>query len=539
VGSVTSTLFDIDLYIYTDLSSQPVPGRPGDAKQWYTENVLGGREIQLVYSIAFPQEGTLYLYAQVDTSDRIAEADETNNIYLLEPPYVTVDVGCYVLFNDGMEGDVSGWTTQEIVDEGPDTAEFDTIEYGDGHVWWVDDPAYGLQTYLISPPIPVPSGLANVQLRFWHQMMAETVAGTPYDGGWLEYNIDNGGWNDVTAAMFASGGYNGITGDNCPSPSHEAWTKVIAWQEVVVNIPITGTTGEHTIRFRWHFEGDYASGALDNVMVGNCQEPPPPPPPGSDDCVTVFQDSFSGTLSQWAVSSPNYVYINNGRLRLRVQNAVASEEYAMAAQDINLSGYQWATLSYFWWTQALDLGEWGEVRVSDDGGSTWTTVATYYGTNSGSASVTLPGLYGVNLTSNFRIEFRVRADRWQAGNYERFEVDNVVLETCDTAPPPPPQTGTGNIEGTTRYYDEDFGQYFYVSGVDIWATCTDCVPTQGPVYTYSLGNYTYGFWNLPVGTYDIYAESIINSDLYADLITGVQVQDGTTTTQHIVLEMVY
>ncbi|NIO00033.1 MAG: hypothetical protein GTN93_18695, partial [Anaerolineae bacterium] len=28
MGSVTSTLFDIDFYIYTDLSSQPVPGRP-------------------------------------------------------------------------------------------------------------------------------------------------------------------------------------------------------------------------------------------------------------------------------------------------------------------------------------------------------------------------------------------------------------------------------------------------------------------------------------------------------------------------------
>jgi len=219
MGSVTSTLFDIDLYIYTDLSSQPVPGRPGDAKQWYTENVLGGREIQLVYSIAFPQEGTLYLYAQVDTSDRIVEADETNNIYLLEPPYVTVDVGCYVLFNDDMEAGDGGWTPALGV-EG--TAEFARIEYDSNHVWWVDDPAYGLQTYLISPLIPVPSGLANVQLRFWHQMIAETVAGTPYDGGWLEYNIDDGGWNDVTAAMFASGGYNGITGDNCPSPSHEA-----------------------------------------------------------------------------------------------------------------------------------------------------------------------------------------------------------------------------------------------------------------------------------------------------------------------------
>jgi hypothetical protein len=542
-GSVTSTLFDIDLYIYTDSSSQPVPGRPGDAKQWYTANVLGGREIQLVYSITFPQEGTLYLYAQVDTSDRVAEADETNNIYLLEPPYVTVDVGCYVLFNDDMESGVGGWTTALGV---AGTAEFERIEYGGSYVWWVDDPENGFQTYLISPEIPVPSGLANVQLRFWHHMIAETVAGTPYDGGWLEYNIDGGGWNDVTADMFASGGYNGITGDNCPSPSHEAWTKVIAWQEVVVNIPITGTTGEHTIQFRWHFEGDYALRApdpprgwwIDNVMVGNCQEPPLPPPPGSDDCVTVFQDNFSGTLSQWSVSNPDYVYITDGRLRLRVQNAVTSQEVARAAKDIDL-GYQWAILSYSWWTHALDLGEGGQVWVSDDGGSNWTTVATYYGTNSGSVSVTLPGIYGVNLTSDFMMEFRVQADAWQGGNYERFEVDNVVLEICKTAPPPPPQTETGNIGGTTRYYDEDFGQYFYVSGVDIWATCTDCVPTQSAVYTYSLGDYTYGFWNLPIGTYDIYAESIINNDLYADLITGVQVQDGTTTTQHLVLEMLY
>jgi hypothetical protein len=546
-GSVTSTLFDIDFYIYTDLSSQPTKGRPGDAKQWYTENVPGGAEIQLVYSIAFPQEGTLYLYAQVDTTDRVAEADETNNIYLLEPPYVTVDVGCYVLFDDDMESGGGGWTAQEGRDDAGDTAPFEIIEYGSGnHVWWVDNAVDFLQTYLMSPETSVPSGMANVQLRFWQAMIAEEN----YDGGWLEYRIDGGGWNDVTADMFGSGGYNGQTSSDCPScggTSHEAWTGQIPWwQEVVANVPIPDATVEHTIQFRWHFECDGKWEHLtspngwwiDNVMVGNCQEPPPPPPPGSDDCVTAFQDNFSGTLSQWSVSNPDYVHINSGRLRLRVAGqGQLTREWAQTA-TLNLSGYEWVTLSYSWWTGALDgTDEWGRVRVSDDGGANWKAVTTYHGTDSGSASITLPGAYGVNLTSNFMIEFRVRADRWEPNNYERFEVDNVVLDTCTTVPPPPPQAGTGVIRGTTRYYDENFGQYFYVSGVDVWATQVN--PPGDTYSTYSLTDYTYGFWNLPAGLYDIYAESIINNDLYNDFITGVQVQDGITATQHILLEMVY
>jgi hypothetical protein len=368
-----------------------------------------------------------------------------------------------------------------------------------------------------------------------------------FDGGWLEYRIDGGGWNDVTADMFDSNGYTGITGDTCPSGSHAAWEGTIAGQRVVVNVPDTAMG--HDIQFRWHFECDtwqVPGGTdgwwIDDVTVGTCQEPPPPPPPGSPDCVTAFQDNFGGTLSQWNVSDTSYVYINNGRLRLRVSDLGSSqtEEWARTAQSIDLSGYSWATLSYSWWTNYLDgTDEWGRVRVSDDGGSTWTTVATYYGAGSGSASITLPGAYGVSLTSDFRIEFRVRANRFWNNNWERFEVDNIVLEACTTVPIPDPDPNTGNIVGTTRYYDEDFGQSFYVSGVDVWATCTDCVPPQDAVYTYSLEDYSYGFWNLPVGTYDIYAESVINNDLYNDLISGVQVQDGTTTTQHILLEMVY
>jgi len=234
------------------------------------------------------------------------------------------------------------------------------------------------------------------------------------------------------------------------------------------------------------------------------------------------------------VSSPNYVYINNGRLRLRVQNGVTSQQYARAAQDINILGYQWATLSCSWWTHALDLPESGLIQVSPDGGSTWTTVATYYGTNSGSASITLPGPYGINLTDQFRIEFRVRADAWQADNYERFEVDNVVLEACNTAPPPPPQAGTGNIAGSTSYYDPATSESYDISGVDIWVWRTG----EPFVYTYSLGNYTYGFYNLDVGTYTVYAEAIINNDLYNRTYT-VEVAPDQTITRNIRLTRVY
>jgi len=365
-GSVTSTLFDVDFYVYDSLDSQPVPKRPGDAKQWYTENVPGGTEIQLDFVVTLPYTGTVYLYAQADTTGRVTEGDETNNIYNLESPYVTVDVAA--------------------------------------------------------------------------------------------------------------------SGQTCGEPE---------------------------------------------------------PPPGSKVCATAFQDNFGGDLSQWNGSDPSYVYIESGRLRLRTKHGPTSEEYARTTGSIDLSGYSEATLNYSWWTNALDAGEWGQVRVSDDGGTTWTTVGTYEGTNNGTASITLPGTYGVSLTPNFVIEFRVQADKWQDGNYEYFEVDNVVLATCNVVPIPPQEPNTGNIVGTTRYYDENFGQYFYVSGVDVWATCTSCPPPQDPVYTYSLDDYTYGFWNLPVGTYDIYAESIITNKLCNDTITGVQVTSGATTTQHILLEVVY
>jgi hypothetical protein len=545
-GSVTSTLFDVDFYIYTDLSSQPVPGRPGDAKQWYTENVEGGTEIQLVYSIAFPQEGTLYLYAQVDTTNRVAEADETNNIYLLELPYVTVDVGCNVLFTDYMEDGAGLWTTGV----GPGSVEFARVS-GVSHsgiwAWWVDDVPSQLQSYLISPPITVPPGLGNVQLRFWYSLITEE----DYDGGWLDYRIDTGGWNAVPLDMFDANGYDGDTADTCPSGTHEAWVFNIDWrvdwQEVVATIPIADGTGEHTIQFRWHFECDAEFEApaepdgwwIDDVTVSTCQQPPPPPPPGTDVCVTAFQDSFSGTLSQWSVSNPSYVGINNGRLRLRTQGGGTTSEEVATTVSMDLSGREWAILSYSWWTNALDgTGEWGRVRVSDDGGSTWKMVTTYLGAGYGNASITLPGTYGVSLSDNFMIEFSVRADQWQDGNQEYFEVDNVVVESCDTEPIPPQDPNTGNIGGTTLYYDEDYGQYFYVSGVDVWATQVN--PAGDTYHTYSLDDYNYGFWNLPSGSYNIYAESIINNVLYNDLITGVLVRDdGTTTTRHILLEMVY
>ena len=71
----------------------------------------------------------------------------------------------------------------------------------------------------------------------------------------------------------------------------------------------------------------------------------------------------------------------------------------------------------------------------------------------------------------------------------------------------------------------------------VW--CIDTETGSEVAFATSDDNAQYVLSNLPVGTYDIYAESVINNDLYNDLITGLQVQDGITTTQHILLEMVY
>lgn len=84
---VVSDTFDVDLYV--NPSHTPIlKGQPGQTtaggsspKQWYTEELPNGTSDEVIYVIVPPTAGNYELWAQVDTSDRVSELNEENNIY--------------------------------------------------------------------------------------------------------------------------------------------------------------------------------------------------------------------------------------------------------------------------------------------------------------------------------------------------------------------------------------------------------------------------------------------------------------------------
>jgi hypothetical protein len=87
-------------------------------------------------------------------------------------------------------------------------------------------------------------------------------------------------------------------------------------------------------------------------------------------------------------------------------------------------------------------------------------------------------------------------------NSSEFYVDKITLDICTMQPLPSPiNTSLG---GTTMVNQA------LKSGVNVWA-----YQTNGPVYTtYSIQDGTYHFYNLPAGTYLIYAEYWLSGTRY-------------------------
>ncbi|MCG2787119.1 MAG: carboxypeptidase regulatory-like domain-containing protein [Anaerolineae bacterium] len=141
----------------------------------------------------------------------------------------------------------------------------------------------------------------------------------------------------------------------------------------------------------------------------------------------------SNWATNWVENDPygtagpigNYVGVaGDGRLFLYY----AYPSYERIERSVNLASASSATLSFDWQTISLDGGQLAAVRVSTDG-TNFTTLATYDGSQSGSASINL----GSYLASNTIIRFEAGpgTPNWQTGDY--FYIDNVQIEYAGSA----------------------------------------------------------------------------------------------------------
>ncbi len=163
----------------------------------------------------------------------------------------------------------------------------------------------------------------------------------------------------------------------------------------------------------------------------------------------TFRDEFSSVSysrqdgnANWSIDwnevgdngSPNngqFRVLNNGTLRLRgAGNAPTVLGGPYIEREVDLSGYESATLSFDYRTVGWDAPDDMEIYVSNDGGGSWNLVQTFSG-NQGSTFQNFSTDISIYMSSNTRIAFAEKANQ---GN-DRFFFDNVQIAACVTTLP--------------------------------------------------------------------------------------------------------
>ncbi len=110
-----------------------------------------------------------------------------------------------------------------------------------------------------------------------------------------------------------------------------------------------------------------------------------------------------------------------------VYNAAVASNRTASSPDISTIGRSNITLSFNWRSRGESNADYGLLRLSNDGGVTWTDLPTRYETNNACllASIPIPAIYeGI---PNFRIGFRWINNGNNAGVDPPFTIDNIKL----------------------------------------------------------------------------------------------------------------
>lgn len=173
--------------------------------------------------------------------------------------------------------------------------------------------------------------------------------------------------------------------------------------------------------------------------------PPPPPPPGED---VVYSENFdngsapgwnksSGSTDLWRVSS-DCVSAASGSYKIAFSRSSPNCDYDVGraigwarSPVVDLSGYSqaWVNFNHYWQTESY-AGNFDvmRVQVSSNGGSTWTTVATWNSSDP-NPSVYLSERIDVSsfISSNFRVRFHFDSQDSFANDFLGWYVDDVEV----------------------------------------------------------------------------------------------------------------
>jgi hypothetical protein len=182
------------------------------------------------------------------------------------------------VFEDGVEGDTSGWTTS--VGTGTTNWVVSTARpYTGTKSWLAADVTTSTDQRLTSPAVTLPSGEAPLTLSFYSDLNLEPRSGGGcWDGGMLQISTDNGTtWTQVPNAAMLTDPYTGVAGSGNPASGSSLWCGTRPYKKAVVNLD---SYAGQTVRFRFRTTTDSSEGFtphgwyVDQVKVQSCAATP-------------------------------------------------------------------------------------------------------------------------------------------------------------------------------------------------------------------------------------------------------------------------
>lgn len=288
--------------------------------------------------------------------------------------------------------------------------------YNNSELSWMMSPAIDLSGYGDQTPI----------IEFWQWVWTESATST---------------WDQITFQVSKDGGTTWINKYGPTQRQDTAWNKVTVELDPTYNVA--------NFRMRFYFKSDSSVNKLgwyvDDIGIASFSPPPPTTAytadfENGDGGWTTSVEAGGGTNS-WAWGEPTAHGTYPGGAHSGTSlwatglNAVynANERSLVTSPVIDLSQYAGEglapTLSFWHWIDTeSNTWDWGEVRVSKDGGTTYTTVYQKFGDimNWTQKEIILDPSY---TTDSFRVQYFLRTDG--SGHYAGWFIDDVMVSVSE------------------------------------------------------------------------------------------------------------
>jgi hypothetical protein len=274
------------------------------------------------------------------------------------------EVDFYEEFFDASLSLPTGWSTYSTTEATPLWGVVSTSSQTINNSVFAGCPSVISTKYIESPSIPIPLNAVNLKFSFWQDCDMETG----YDGGTLQFKIDDGDWFDVTSnesgAGFESNGYNQIISSAYRSPiaGQYAWSgKSNGYIQSVIAISDPTKYSGKTLKARWLLASDNFAVSkgwnIDTVEItGSIYVEPGDPDVNYLEVTTEDDLTFVGTHGGPFTPTPQtYTLTNSGPTSLKWTAAKGTSWVTLSASSGNLEAGKSVTLSVLINSNALAL----------------------------------------------------------------------------------------------------------------------------------------------------------------------------------------